>query len=203
MYENKRWISLQIIFIWKQKMNKFTNNDRHIPIILTQLLVYIMKYTMLYIGMTDQNILRKICFHFLSNWMGYDRGDSFFFRVLNQMEFHLVQNWKENCHNYHIPFNLKGNGNIFISVYFDLSFLRLYIPLYIPLYILSYIPTIALEFQGYVCHYSETYSSFVWRLFISTNIAKLHQKFRLITAILLYMKFLSILKFLLEVFINT
>ena len=30
--------------------------------------------------------------------------------ILNQMEFHLVQNWKENCHHDHSPFNLKGNG---------------------------------------------------------------------------------------------
>ena len=32
-----------------------------------------------------------------------------FFSILNQMEFHLVQNRKENCHHDHIPFNLKGN----------------------------------------------------------------------------------------------
>ena len=30
--------------------------------------------------------------------MGYDHGDSFPFDFLNQMEFHLVQNRKENCH---------------------------------------------------------------------------------------------------------
>ena len=36
--------------------------------------------------------LRKLCFHFLSQWMGYDRGDSFSFDFLNQMELHLVQN---------------------------------------------------------------------------------------------------------------
>ena len=29
--------------------------------------------------------------------------------ILNQMEFHLIQNRKENCHHDHIPFNLKGN----------------------------------------------------------------------------------------------
>ena len=28
-----------------------------------------------------------------------------------------VQNWKENCHHNHIPFDLKGNGNIVFSVY--------------------------------------------------------------------------------------
>ena len=32
-----------------------------------------------------------------------------FFSILNQMQFHLVQNRKENCHHDHIPFNLKGN----------------------------------------------------------------------------------------------
>ena len=32
-------------------------------------------------------------------------------------EFHLVQNWKENCHHDHIPFNVKGNGNIVFSVW--------------------------------------------------------------------------------------
>jgi len=35
---------------------------------------------------------------------------------LNQMEFHLVQNRKENCHHDHIPFNVKGKGNIVFSI---------------------------------------------------------------------------------------
>ena len=48
--------------------------------------------------------------------MGYDCGDSFPLH-LNQMEFHLVQNRKENCHHDHIPCNMKGNGNIVFSVY--------------------------------------------------------------------------------------
>ena len=48
--------------------------------------------------------------------MGYDRGDSFTLDFLNQIEFHLVQNRKENCHHDQIPFNLKGNGNIVFSV---------------------------------------------------------------------------------------
>ena len=39
-----------------------------------------------------------------------------FLSILNQMEFHLVQNRKENCPHDHIPFNLKGNGNIVFSV---------------------------------------------------------------------------------------
>ena len=61
--------------------------------------------------------LRKLVFHFLPNLMGYDRGDSFPFDFLNQMDFNLVQNRKENCHHDHIPFNVKGNGNIVFSVY--------------------------------------------------------------------------------------
>ena len=40
-----------------------------------------------------------------------------FLSILNQMEFHLVQNWKENCHHNHIPFNVKGNEIIGFSVY--------------------------------------------------------------------------------------
>ena len=49
--------------------------------------------------------------------MGYDRGDSFPFDFLDQMEFHLVQNRKEICHHDHIPFNVKGNRNVVLSVY--------------------------------------------------------------------------------------
>ena len=36
--------------------------------------------------------------------------------ILNQMEFHLVQNRKENCHHNHIPFNVKGKENIIFPV---------------------------------------------------------------------------------------
>ena len=32
-----------------------------------------------------------------------------FLSIFNQMDFHLVQNRKENCHHDHIPFHLKGN----------------------------------------------------------------------------------------------
>ena len=39
-----------------------------------------------------------------------------FLSILNQMEFHLVQNLKKNCHHDHIPFNVKGNGNIVFSI---------------------------------------------------------------------------------------
>ena len=38
-------------------------------------------------------------------------------QFLNQMEFHLVQNRKENWYHDHIPFNVEGNGNIVFSVY--------------------------------------------------------------------------------------
>ena len=38
-----------------------------------------------------------------------------FLSILNQMEFHLVRNGKENSHHGHIPFHLKGN--IVSSVY--------------------------------------------------------------------------------------
>ena len=40
-----------------------------------------------------------------------------FLSILNQMEFYLVQNRKENCHYDHIPFHEKGNENIVFSVY--------------------------------------------------------------------------------------
>ena len=43
-----------------------------------------------------------------------------FFSILNQMEFHLIQNWKENCHHNHIPFNVKVIGNIVFSVQYIL-----------------------------------------------------------------------------------
>jgi len=47
--------------------------------------------------------------------MGYGIVGTVFHSILNQMEYHLVQNRKENCHHDHIPFNVKGNGNIFFS----------------------------------------------------------------------------------------
>ena len=40
-----------------------------------------------------------------------------FLSILNQMEYHLVQNLQENCHHDHIPFNVKGIGNVVFSVY--------------------------------------------------------------------------------------
>ena len=38
-----------------------------------------------------------------------------FLSILNQIDIHLVQNRKEICHHDHIPFNVKGNGKIFLS----------------------------------------------------------------------------------------
>ena len=59
--------------------------------------------------------LRKLYFHFLSHWMGYDRGDSFPFDFEpNGNPFGL--NRKVSRHHDHIPFNVKENGNIVFSV---------------------------------------------------------------------------------------
>ena len=40
-----------------------------------------------------------------------------FLLILSQMEFHLFQNLKGNCHHDHILFNVKGNRNLVFSVY--------------------------------------------------------------------------------------
>ena len=40
-----------------------------------------------------------------------------FLSILNQMEFHLVQYQKENCHYNHIPLYVKGNESIVFSVH--------------------------------------------------------------------------------------
>ena len=42
-----------------------------------------------------------------------------FLSILNQIEFHLVQNRKENCFHDHIPFSVKLNGNIVFSLQCD------------------------------------------------------------------------------------
>ena len=44
-----------------------------------------------------------------------------FLSIWNQMDFHLVQNRKENCHHDHIPFNVKGNGNEVFEVHGGLT----------------------------------------------------------------------------------
>ena len=49
--------------------------------------------------------------------MGYDRGDMFPFDFEpNGIPF-VSENRKETCPHDHIPFNLKGNGNIVFAVY--------------------------------------------------------------------------------------
>ena len=58
--------------------------------------------------------------------MEYDHGDSFPFNC-NQVEFQLVQNRMENDH---IPFNLKGKGNLVFSVYVTFG-------IYVPSHFLS------------------------------------------------------------------
>ena len=39
-----------------------------------------------------------------------------FLSILNQMELHLVQNRKKNCHHDRIPFDIKGNAILVFSV---------------------------------------------------------------------------------------
>ena len=70
--------------------------------------------------------LRKLYLHFLSNGMGYDRGDSFpfdFWKIFSR----FFLNWKENCHHDHIPFTVKANGNIVFSVYLGLYHVRCHV----------------------------------------------------------------------------
>ena len=43
--------------------------------------------------------------------------ETVFLSILNQMEIHLVQNRKEDCHHDHILFNVKGNGNKIFAAY--------------------------------------------------------------------------------------
>ena len=56
--------------------------------------------------------------------MGYDRGDRFpFDSEPNGIPFGS-KNRRANCHYDHIPFNVKGNGNIVFSVCaFSLAFI--------------------------------------------------------------------------------
>ena len=48
--------------------------------------------------------------------MGYDRGDSFPFDFESNGILFGSENRKENRHHDHIPFNVKGNGNVVFSV---------------------------------------------------------------------------------------
>ena len=49
--------------------------------------------------------------------MGYDRGDSFPFDFGPSGISFGSENRKENSHHDHIPFTVKGNGNLFFSVH--------------------------------------------------------------------------------------
>ena len=53
--------------------------------------------------------LRKLVFHFFSNWMGYDCRESFPFNFKPNGNPFGSENRKENCLHDHIPLNLKGN----------------------------------------------------------------------------------------------
>ena len=48
--------------------------------------------------------------------MGYDRGDSLPLDFEPNENPFGSENQKENCHHDHIPFNLKGKGNVVLSV---------------------------------------------------------------------------------------
>ena len=60
--------------------------------------------------------------------MGYDRRDGFPFDFEPNGIIHLVQNLKENRHHDHIPFNVKGKGNIVFSLYVQkhISIIRMF-----------------------------------------------------------------------------
>ena len=61
--------------------------------------------------------LGKLVFHFFSNWIGHDRGDSFPFDFEpNGIPFGS-ENRMKNCHHDHVQFNMKGKGNIVFPVY--------------------------------------------------------------------------------------
>ena len=47
--------------------------------------------------------------------MGYDFGDSFPFDFEPNGNPFRSENWKENCHQNHIPCNMKGKGNTVFS----------------------------------------------------------------------------------------
>ena len=63
----------------------------------------------------ESSTLRKLYFQLLSNWMGYNRGDSFPFDF-DPNGFPFGSKSNRNSIQIHIPFNLKGNRNIVFSV---------------------------------------------------------------------------------------
>ena len=60
----------------------------------------------------DKSALRKIDIYFLLiEWNMI--VVTVLLSILKQIEFHWVQNQKEDCYHNHIPLNLQGNGNLF------------------------------------------------------------------------------------------
>ena len=71
------------------------------------------RHVQLYIVSTFS--LRKL--YFVSFHIEWDMIEvTVFLSILNQIEYHLVQNRKENCYHDHIPLNVKGNVNVVFSV---------------------------------------------------------------------------------------
>ena len=68
-------------------------------------------HTSLYHGLHWENYI-SISFHIEWDMIVV----TVFLSILNRMDFHLDQNRKETCRHDHIPFNMKGNGNIVFSV---------------------------------------------------------------------------------------
>ena len=58
----------------------------------------------------------SICFQIEKNMI----AGTVFLSIFNQMEFRLVRNQKEACHNDHISFNLKVIRNLFLQIFFHL-----------------------------------------------------------------------------------
>ena len=78
----------------------------------------------------DAYTLGKIYFHFLGiSQFGIQRNVivvTVFLSTLIQMELHSAQNWKENCHHDHIPFNFERKWkSIFMSVH---KFCKIFYP---------------------------------------------------------------------------
>ena len=61
-------------------------------------------------GILFHSWLRKLDLRFLLDWKEYDRTHNFLLKI-NQTEFRLAHNQKQNCHYDHISSNLKGIVN--------------------------------------------------------------------------------------------
>ena len=82
-----------------------------------------------------------------------------FLPILNQMEFHLVQNRKENCHHDHIPFNVKRNGNIVFSVNTVAGLCALYTRLFTKIYTKApkaFVPVVSTRLFFWVIVWNQT-----------------------------------------------